>query len=160
MNIVFLGVDGVLNSRNAHIKDYQAKHKSHSKGNYPFEKQCLKNFQFLIKETDSRIVLTTKWRLEEDSLIKLFETLQKYGLDEYIIDSTPVLGNREEEIKTYLSICKYNPSFVILDESHMEELSAYAIQTNPEVGLTKEDVKEAIRILLSQIRQKEITRCR
>lgn len=160
MNIVFLDVDGVLNSRNALIDAYLKEGKPHSCNNYPFDKQCLKNLRFLIRETNSKIVLTTKWRLEEDSLIKLFETLKKYDLDQHIIDSTPKLGEHEEEIKTYLSICKYNPSFVILDDSPMGELGMYAVQTDSEVGLTKDDVKKAIRILLSQKCQKEITRCR
>lgn len=157
MNIIFLDVDGVINSMRSLKEAYEKDHKPHSGVNYPFDKKCLKYLRFLVKETNSRIVITSSWRLLEDHLIKLLDTLEKYGLDKYVMESTPRLGSREEEIKEYLNICRFDASFVILDNEPMEELGAYAVKTDQETGLTEEDVKKAIKILLKQNQVKEFS---
>lgn len=47
MNIIFLDVDGVLNSVNKLIETYKRTHKPHSGYSYPFDEVCLENLQLL-----------------------------------------------------------------------------------------------------------------
>ena len=47
MNIIFLDIDGVLNSRRKLIEVYKKTHKPHSGYNYPFDEICLENLKTL-----------------------------------------------------------------------------------------------------------------
>ena len=71
MNIVFLDIDGVLNSRNKLIELYYKTGKPHSGTNYPFDEKCLENLKRLIEETNSKIVITSTWRKYEEDMKKL-----------------------------------------------------------------------------------------
>lgn len=100
MNIIFLDVDGVLNSINKLIEIYNKTHKSHSGYSYPFDERCLENLQLLVQETDSKIVITSTWRKDEDGRKTLLNVLSKYELDNKVIGYTPVLEEtRGIEIK-------------------------------------------------------------
>ena len=83
---------------------------------------------------------------------KLLEALNEYDMGELVIGCTPVLGlSRGAEIKQYLSDFKVSDTvnFVILDDDQdMEDLSQYLIHTDEQVGLTKENVQQAINKLV------------
>ena len=100
MNIIFLDVDGVLNSRNKLIETYKKTHKPHSRYSYPFDERCLENLQLLIQETNSKIVITSTWRKDEKGRRILLKALNEYELDNKVIGYTPVLDKtREIEIE-------------------------------------------------------------
>lgn len=159
MNIIFLDVDGVINSIDNLIKVYNETHKPHHGYSYPFDPNCLENLKELVTRTDSRLVISSTWRKSEKGMMKLLEELKKYDLDKFVIGATPFLGlDRGEEIKEYLeeSNFKDDINFVILDDGIvMEELIPYLIRTNRQFGLTKEDVKKAI-MQLTKYHIKEI----
>jgi len=147
MNIIFLDVDGVLNSINKLIETYNKTHKPHSGYSYPFDENCLENLQLLVRETNSKLVITSTWRKDTQGREVLLNTLKEYELDNQVIGYTPVLDNesRGMEIREYLRELKERPDFVILDDdSDMEELTPFLIKTNRQVGLTYENVQEAI----------------
>ena len=146
MNIIFLDVDGVLNSKNKLTEVYKKTHKPHSGYSYPFDENCLENLKFLIQETNSKIVITSTWRKEEEGITMLLKVLNEYDLDTKVIGYTPILNTtRELEIKKYLSQINYNPNFIILDDdADFYELMPFLIKTNNQFGLTKENTKEAI----------------
>ena len=146
MNIVFLDVDGVLNSKNKLIDVYKKTHKPHSGYSYPFDERCLENLKFLIQETNSKIVITSTWRKEEKGITILLNVLNEYDLDTKVIGYTPILNTtRELEIKKYLSQINYTPNFIILDDdADFYELMPFLIKTNNQFGLTKENAEEAI----------------
>lgn len=152
MNIIFLDVDGVLNSVSNLIKVYNETHKSHSGYSYPFDPNCLENLKELVAVTKSNLVISSTWRHSQKGIEKLLETLKEYKLDKLVIGCTPVLGtSRGAEIKKYLSDSKFadTVNFVILDDDRdMEDLSQYLIHTDRQVGLTKENVQQAINILV------------
>lgn len=156
MNIIFLDVDGVLNSINKLIETYNKTHKPHSGYSYPFDEKCLENLKLLIQETNSKIVITSTWRKDEEGRRTLLKALSEYELDNKVIGYTPVLDEtRGIEIKQFLISLKETPNFVILDDdSDMGELTPFLIKTNKQVGLTYENVKEAI-IKLNKIKIKE-----
>lgn len=146
MNIIFLDIDGVLNSHRKLKEVYDKTHKPHSGYNYPFDEVCLANLKTLVEATNSKIVITSTWRKDKEGRDKLIQTLKEYELDKHIIGYTPILNQpRGIEIKEYLSTLEHQPNFIILDDdTDMEELQEYLIKTNISVGLTKENTEEAI----------------
>lgn len=130
------------------IKVYNETHKSHSGYSYPFNPKCLENLKELVLATQSSLVISSTWRHSQQGMKKLLEVLNEYGLDELVIGCTPSLGlSKGTEIKKYLSDIEQNVSvnFVILDDDQdMDNLSQYLIHTDRQVGLTKENVEQAI----------------
>lgn len=146
MNIIFLDIDGVLNSHRKLKEVYKKTHKPHSGYNYPFDELCLENLKTLVEATNSKIVITSTWRKDKEGREKLIQALKEYELDQRIIGYTPILNKtRGIEIKAYLSTLDHQPNFIILDDdTDTEELTEYLIKTNIQVGLTKENIEEAI----------------
>ena len=153
MNIIFLDIDGVLNSHRKLKEVYERTHKPHSGYNYPFDEICLSNLKVLVELTNSKLVITSSWRKDKKGINKIIETLKEYELDQYIIGYTPILNKpRGIEIQEYLNQLDYKPNFIILDDdTDMENLIDYLIKTNIKVGLTEENVEEAI-LKLTKIR--------
>lgn len=151
MNIIFLDVDGVINSSNNLIKVYNETHKSHSGYLYPFDPTCLENLKELVVETKSSLVISSTWRHSQKGMEKLLDALNEHGLGESVIGCTPILGlSRVAEIKKYLSDVKSTDTinFVILDDdSDMDDLLPHLVHTNRQLGLTKENVQQAIKKL-------------
>jgi len=158
MNVIFLDVDGVLNSRQKLIEVYNKTKKPHHGYSYPFDEKCLNNLKILVEQTNSKLVITSTWRKDEEGINILLNTLKNYNLDNEVIGYTPILNTkRGYEIITYLNSLEYNPNFIILDDdSDMEDLSPYLIKTNFDVGLTYDDVKKAIDVL-SKKKNKQYT---
>jgi len=148
MKIVFLDVDGVLNSKNELVRVYNETHKPHSGYNYPFDKKCLYNLRKIITDTDSKIVITSTWRKDEEGRNILNGVLKLYGLDKYVIGYTPILDtSRGEEIKQYLLENKCDNFVILDDDSDMGELTVFLIKTNRQFGLTDGDAQKAIKKL-------------
>jgi len=149
MNLIFCDVDGVLNSRNKAKAVYEETHKSHSGIDYPFDEKCLENLKTLVRITNSKLVITSVWREDVEKKRKLLGTLKEYELDKKVIGYTPIIKGEKTrgiEIKQYLSTLKEKPNFIILDDdtADMRDLLFYIIKTDNQVGLTEENVKEAI----------------
>lgn len=160
MNIIFLDVDGVLNSVNNLIRIHKKTNKSYSCYSYPFDYECLENLKELVFRTKSNIVISSSWRKSKEGMQKLFEVLKMYELDELVIGATPFLGtNRGEEISKYLDSIKYIDiiNFVILDDDNdMENLSDHLVLINNMTGLTHENVDEALKMFEEQKSKKLI----
>lgn len=147
MNLIFLDVDGVLNSESNARQVYKQTHKKASGYSYPFDKKCLENLYNLVLKTNSELIITSTWRKNITGLEILYSELRKYNLDKYVTGYTPILNKtRGIEIKQFLSKLKYEPNFIILDDesSDMEDLLSHLIKTNREFGLTIQDVEKAI----------------
>lgn len=162
--IIFLDVDGVLNSQSYYIEwmrrrrvgvDYDNSEKE-------IDESCVKNLKEIVDKTGAAIVLSSTWRRMKDDhrlSIHLNMILDKYGL--HISGKTPWLhGERPKEIKTWLDnyISKGNgiKSFVILDDDFsIDEYKKYGLENNvvktsfyeENGGLRMGHVKKAICIL-------------
>lgn len=92
MNIIFLDVDGVLNS----IEYLTEKHnelKRTLKQEEMLDTVCIKNLKQIVDKTNARIVITSSWKIcDLDILIKVFS---KYNLQVY--DATINYGDKEEK---------------------------------------------------------------
>lgn len=140
MKVIFLDVDGVLNSaRDGYSINLE--------NDYHFE--MLKK---IVDATDANIVLSSSWRIGFSVLSlpekNLIERLEKYGME--IMDFTPCMtGTRGDEIREWLSNNGPVESFVILDdEGDMAEFKeTNLVKTNTSIGLQEKDVDKAIEIL-------------
>lgn len=160
MNIIFLDVDGVLNSFRKLKLVYEKTNKPHSGYNYPFDEICLKNLKKLVEETNSKIIITSTWRKSELGLNKLLSILKEYDLDKYVIGCTPILETKEKEIKQYLLNIPKPYNFIILDDnSNLNKFLPYLIKTDSYVGLTLKNVEDGIKILNKEsIKSKKLER--
>ena len=145
MNIIFLDVDGVLNSA-----------KELSEG--PFSKLSLNVLKRIVDETNAKKVVISSWRLLEFSRKILLSELEKYHLKESVIGMTPHLpSNREEEIMTYLKSNEFpNLNFIILDDQVIEyqDLEEHVIKIDPYFGLNEEHLEICIHLLTSKTKTK------
>ena len=135
MKIIFLDIDGVLNSANDKFSQ-KLETKKH-----------LNLLEKLVKKTNAKIVLSSSWR-GIPSLRKIVENKMQ-EIDAEIIDATRSLpGTRGSEIKDWMKD-KDIESFVILDDdSDMDEMTeTNLVLTDSNKGLQKEDIEKALKIL-------------
>ena len=141
MKVIFLDVDGVLNSAQ---DGYSIRLRTDSH---------LKLLQRIIKETGAKIVLSSSWRIGFTPASRnLLARFKEYGLE--LMDCTPELPGscRGDEIRQWLTDKVYNydiENFVILDdEANMAEFTdKNLVQTDTNIGLQKQNAIECIRTL-------------
>ena len=137
MKVIFLDVDGVLNSMQDRFS------------------QSLKTIdhllllQELVYKTGAKIVLSSSWR-GIPSLRKVVETKLKEINAEIIGVTKSLPGSRGSEIKDWLdSSPEPIEAFVILDDDQdMDDLFDHLVQTSTERGLTRVEMEEALEKLL------------
>jgi hypothetical protein len=146
MKVIFLDIDGVLNN-NSWLSNQQ---------NY--DKFCPNNvkiFNYLIKGTDAKVVISSTWRLYPH--LDLKKIFKDQGVDCDIIGFTPDLSKQENGIyrgvikgaEIWMWILNWNgekiESFIIFDdEDDMGTLKESLIQTNADFGITLKDALSAI----------------
>jgi len=141
MKVLFLDIDGVLNS-------YQ-----NPGGLYAMSRSKLRLLSFVIKTTGAEIVLSSTWRKRPDSYQRAKTKLGYRGLR--ILDKTPdYLGIRTcrgDEIQFWLKEHPSVKTYAIVDDDGDMLLSQrpYFVQTNGDVGLTMDDALKLILILIS-----------
>lgn len=154
MKIIFLDIDGVLNSRKYDQKRNWDEQTDIDETRLPLLKE-------VVDATNAKIVLSSTWRAhwniepdlcgEDGRYINL--SFAKYGLS--VFGKTPDLGihaRRKDEILKWLTDTKENiEAFVIIDDYRFGwgELSDHFVKTEPNFrsGLEKEHVLQAIGIL-------------
>lgn len=145
MKVIFLDVDGVLNSAQ---DGYSIRLRTDSH---------LKLLQRIIKETGAKIVLSSSWRIGFTPASKnLLARFNEYGL--VLMDCTPELSGacRGDEIRKWLEEFEVENDverFAILDdEADMAEFTdTNLIQTDTNVGLQKADAVRCIKLLNSGV---------
>lgn len=146
MKILFLDFDGVLNN-----KDHKGLG-SPTLGTITWCAEQLDPSKVLLlneilKATEALVVLTTSWR-EHHPQHKLEVVLKKRGFQGAIASCTPLLGDRTDEIQTWLTMAGPDvEALCILDDIDMGHLNPYLVRTSWGVGLQPEHVKQAIQLL-------------
>lgn len=157
MNVLFLDIDGVLNSRKFFMEG------TNDTEDYPFNTIDLKSLKLLSKFVSSNnleIVLSSSWRVIH-SLKEINEFFLGYGFCKPIIDKTPrIWWSKEEryrfergnEIKTWLNDHSKNVSkFVIFDDDNdLESYLKYHVWVHPYLGLSELNLRQAKEILNEQ----------
>lgn len=166
MKIIFLDIDGVLNTERYIIEQYNQRGKRPPIADYNFDPICLENLKELIKATNAYIVISSSWRIREDEFVQwqlgkynndehwnaLIRNLNSIGLNERILDVTPRLSReRGNEIRKWLQNNEQLniESFVIIDDDRdmCEFTETNLVKCNWKDGLTEELKDEAIKIL-------------
>lgn len=153
-DIIFLDVDGILNSFTFLKKESIRLRRPLSGKKFPFDPSCLNCLCYLISETDAEIIITSSWRKYENHLEILMNKLAEYDLARHVYGFNPITGNLAEEIQLALNQLGTDTNYVILNDKHTNSnLDERLIQTDSTYGLTYEDVLKAINILKSRSRK-------
>lgn len=158
MKVIFLDVDGVLNSLSC---------KEKIEGYIFVEDEEIARLKELIDHTGARAVLSSTWRYgwyamehikkpDENDLrdIYMFEALrdklQEHSIE--LLDYTEDFGRRGDEISDWLKKWTGEPieSYVVLDDMASIEIQPhckYLVQTSLSRGLEPKHIKKAINIL-------------
>lgn len=135
--ILFLDVDGVLNTRTSLLCGQE------------LDPACVKRLKRIIAEGDPLVVLSSTWRLMAD---KRAEVQRAAGIR--IMPCTPSLqGSRGTEIRAFLTGSRTAPppGYVILDDDDdmLPEQLPFFVQTTSADGLTDAIADDVIARLLS-----------
>lgn len=166
MNIIFLDIDGVLNSLSYFESIKGIKHDKYNE----ISDFHLKKLSEIYHTCNAQIVLSSTWRELDDPLDTncypmyeyLVKSLEKYGME--IMSKTPVINmDRPLEIVAWLNnrTDKNNINFVSLDDDFSEaDYAKYGIENKLihtkffcndicEGGLQQNHVDNAIKILMN-----------
>lgn len=162
MKVVFLDIDGVLNSNDWYTYRYNTCTSKEIDDEYPLKEidpRGLMYLRTLIQETKAKIVISSSWRHNMD-VKKFTELFKKLGFEEEIIDITPDFGYdpfmfaypRGCEILAWIRNFEkkdHVESYVILDDDidmlYCQKDNFIPIDTTH--GLTLKNVLKAIKIL-------------
>lgn len=148
MKIIFLDVDGVLNSR----VDFD-KPNGNGRSMYALNKDMIERIHKLEEHTNAKIVLSSTWRCYDEAKLEL----DKAGIK--FIDITPIGNIKEEwqgnyvrrgsEIKAWLDMHPEVKKYVIIDDDGdmLEEQMSNFVMTYFYTGFQDEHLEKAIRIL-------------
>ena len=152
MKVIFLDIDGVLNTeRYCKIQVKRAMADSYE-ANFNFDPICMRCLKELIDKTGAKIVLSSSWRENpKDEYFYQFQlNLKVYGLLDSFISTTPIFHSsdiRGEEIKLWLNINKNiykDIEYIIIDdEDNMGELKDRLVKCNPYYGFNNEMKEKA-----------------
>lgn len=146
MRVIFLDVDGVLNSSETRAKIDGLKGVS---------KKNLRILRHIVARTQAKIVLTSAWNINFDEKLVpttkagmyLYHRLWENNL--WIYDKVNDYGgNREQAVAEYVKKHNNLTDWVIIDDTHYgdyEKLNPkHIVYTSYELGLTKASATEAI----------------
>lgn len=149
--VIFLDIDGVLNSR-----EWFAKRGSFDGRELDqIDPDAVARVQRIVDATDARIVVSSTWRLLH-SLVDLRGWLQIKGLRGRIIGKTPEgskhgyeRGYEIHEWLTRAGLYPRKPSGIVIldDDSDMVHLAPWHVETSFTTGITDADVERAIATL-------------
>lgn len=153
MKIIFLDIDGVLNT------DRQIRINNLSQIDcIKFDQEAMENLKKITEKTQAAIVITSTWRIHQSKngylWRELIRNFQDYDINpSLIIDITPIIDLkmkpeiRELEISKWLRT-KDVEKFVILDDQwNMGKLNDHFIRCLPFKGITNKIVEEVIKKL-------------
>jgi hypothetical protein len=152
VRVVFLDFDGVLNNT-----EYLLQNNTSQPG-YVHERDDIDPIAVvllndLVTRGNAYAVVSSAWRIGR-MRTQLCDILNGRGYKGKILDKTPEIkpyrrDQRGHEIQAWLDTTRYEvESFVILDDdTEMAHLTDRFVHVNPQYGLTKANVEEALRIL-------------
>lgn len=148
MKIVFLDIDGVLNS-NKYLQSLRyAKKLSEGAGflDRSLDDTAIRMVNYLCGITGARVVISSTWRESKDCI----PTLRRNGLNTYVHGQTPEIhgGSRGEEIQAWLDENKWDKYVILDDDTDMlDRQQEYFVRVNRRYGITNKDLVKAIEIL-------------
>jgi hypothetical protein len=154
MKVVFLDIDGVLNSDDWDRRRIMMSEYLDFIGDWDywdFDPLAVKILNSITDSTSAKIVISSTWRTFYDFDV-LLSKLVNVGVTGDIIAYTPRISfdvPRGCEIKKYLDDSGTVDCYVILDDDPdmlQEQIKSF-VRINPNSGLTQKDARKAIEIL-------------
>ena len=163
---LFLDIDGVLNSN-----FWNDSHQREISDGTLVDGEKIKILASLVKRTNAKIILHSGWRFWFDDELKPLGTeaerlVEMLAEEDLFIDGvTPDLTTEEirrtkkfslvkaDEILLWLKLHNDTTGWVVLDDLdlHSVQIEQHQVKTDPTIGLTLEDIKEAEKILEGSI---------
>jgi len=157
--IIFLDIDGVLSPR------WWNSDKQSDNYGCLFDAKAVANLAKIVEETDAEIVISSSWK--DMGLVELQNMWRDRDLPGMIVDITPdymsdelllkedsadmdYLYERGSEIQGWLLLHGDDVSrYVIIDDMDdiLPEQQSHFLQTDPEFGITNDDVKKVVHLL-------------
>ena len=155
MNIIFLDIDGVLNTNDFDTRvstDNKIYFHELHKGEGVLHINCILNFKKIIDYThpNTKIVLTSYWRLSDWKVSQFKHYLDKYNINSNIIIGQTINSklSREKEIKHWLKSNEEYQSinkWIVLDDKQLNIDNFYKI--DPSTGLSINDISNILNML-------------
>lgn len=152
MKVIFLDIDGVLNSgpytdamkQDPNFKPRELSMEWWAEGLDP---AAVKLLNSLVERTGAKVVVSSTWRLHT-TVGWLQRVLRMRGYEHRVHGMTErfVGRDRSYEIMRWLATTKAE-QFVVLDDKREADIAGHFVKTDSEVGLTEELVEKAVRIL-------------
>lgn len=144
--IIFLDVDGVLNSSNWAEKMFKEEGIRVYSENL-LDDHALRLLKALVDKTGAKLILSSSWRKIPSCKEALSVQLGHYGMTIY--DETPYVGGiRGDDITAWFNRHPGEYRYVILDDdSDMGEHLPHLVNTSFYIGLTLSDVNRSIALL-------------
>ena len=161
--IIFLDIDGVINTKEWHSK--MTKDTPKDEYGYAFDPIAVANLAHIIDKTGADIVISSSWKFY--GVPKLREMWKKRNLPGTILDITPntisdemLLNANLDEFQ--LGVCRGNEikewlsrhediisNYVIIDDvdDMLSEQEDHVVLTESLIGITEWDAEKAIKIL-------------
>lgn len=140
MKVLFLDIDGVLNRYDMF----------EGKGSREIiSDEMVTRINRVVKETGCSVVISSSWRLIM-SLSELSLLLGEHGfLSETIIDRTPHIDRRDNEILVWLRDHKDVTKFAVVDDeaSDLTDVKDQLVQTSFDTGILDEHADQLIKML-------------
>lgn len=152
MKIIFLDIDGVLNSEewDSYVQSFTYGARFNSC--YLLSQEMILRLQNVIFQTNAEIVLTSSWRTNIQALNALTKQLNLYHLR--LKDTTlySTYNTRADDIHEWLRSHPSVHSYAIVDDyddgfSNDEVLATHFVQTTFAQGLTSEKAEKIVEIL-------------
>lgn len=154
MKLIFLDIDGVLNSQQWHESE-----KCQSIGNSiqrHFDPYCIELLNQIVSQTQAKVIISSSWRFRP--LMELKDIFTSIGFNGKIYGKTPMVSSydtdspapRGMEIQEWIedNQRKFKSPFryAILDDEQdfLENQQQHFFQTNPEIGLDLETSNRVI----------------
>jgi len=154
MKVIFLDIDGVLNSiawqKSRPPKEQKIITDALAHWKRSIDRDCVARLNRICRETGASVVISSSWRTMLTAG-ELMATLIELGFDGDIIGQTLALsGSRWQEIEAWLNQASGRiDSYVILDDDEVLPATRAGcfVRTDYCVGLTDDDASRAIVIL-------------
>jgi len=149
MKVIFLDFDGVINSTSWVPDADDQPHLSIPWYAAGLDPDLVALVNEIIERTGAQVVVSSSWR-QGATLEWLQEVLEEVGFLGDVIGATPRISynQRASEIQAWLAGHGEDvEQFVILDDYADAGIEGHFVQTIPTVGLTPEDVEDAVTIL-------------
>ena len=158
MKVIFLDIDGVLNSEEFFVEMTQnCRYDAYRSAGYSakmsrnlcsLDSVAIANLNHLITQTGAKIVVSSTWRSDDPFLQEVFAVV---GIPAYVgITPYTVTRHRGLEINYWLDKHPEVENYVILDDDNdmLDKQLEHFVQTDAyKRGLSLENVEQAIKIL-------------